>query len=212
MVHWILVKYIINTTIRYWILVKYLTNYTTMRYCFLRVKYRFYNFTMMRYWILVKYLTNFKTMWYSIQVKYLIKSKTTILQVWDIGYKSNISHFQKYKKRAWPFTNIYIQITNEFNANLIFHFYWKVTLFWTHGCKPIRPERWSIFQSDGMVNVFFQATIDFNGFSMVLKMLHHHHWMFSEGPTIAVNGFSMVFKIFRGNGQRWFGCPIEPKK
>ena len=24
-----------------------------------------------------------------------------------------------------------------------------------------RPQRWSIFQSDGMVNVFFQATIDF---------------------------------------------------
>ena len=38
-----------------------------------------------------------------------------------------------------------------------------------------RPRRWSIFQSDGMVNVFFQATIDFNGFSMVLIPLDHHH-------------------------------------
>ena len=38
-----------------------------------------------------------------------------------------------------------------------------------------RPQQWSIFQSDGMVNVFFQATIDFNGFSMVLTMLDHHH-------------------------------------
>ena len=42
----------------------------------------------------------------------------------------------------------------------------------------VRPQRWSIFQSDGMVNVFCQATIDFNGFSMVLTMLDHHHWMF----------------------------------
>ena len=39
----------------------------------------------------------------------------------------------------------------------------------------IRPRRWSIFQSDGMVNVYFQATIDFNGFSMVLTLLDHHH-------------------------------------
>ena len=60
-----------------------------------------------------------------------------------------------------------------------------------------RPERWSIFQSDGMVNVFFQATIDFNGFSMVLTTLDHHHWMFFEGPTIGINGFSMVFKILK---------------
>ena len=60
-----------------------------------------------------------------------------------------------------------------------------------------RPQRWSIFQSDGMVNVFFQATIDFNGFSMVLTTLDHHHWMFFEGPTIGINGFSMVFKILR---------------
>ena len=38
-----------------------------------------------------------------------------------------------------------------------------------------RPQRWSIFQSDGMVNVFFQATIEVNGFSMVLTTLDHHH-------------------------------------
>ena len=44
---------------------------------------------------------------------------------------------------------------------------------------------------------FFQTTIDFNGFSMVLTMLDHHHRMFFEGPTIGVNGFSMVFKILR---------------
>ena len=59
---------------------------------------------------------------------------------------------------------------------------------------------------------FFQATIDFNGFSMVLTTLDHHHWMFFEGPTIGINGFSDGFQNFEGNGQRWFGCPIEPKK
>ena len=41
--------------------------------------------------------------------------------------------------------------------------------------KLDRPRRWSIFQSDGMINVFFQASIDFNGFSMVLTTLDHHH-------------------------------------
>ena len=45
--------------------------------------------------------------------------------------------------------------------------------------------------------IFFQATIDFNGFSMVLTMLDHHHWMFFEGQTIGINGFSMIFKTFR---------------
>ena len=48
-----------------------------------------------------------------------------------------------------------------------------------------------------MGNVFFQATIELNGFSMVLTTLDHHHWMFFEGPTIGVNGFSMIFKILR---------------
>ena len=66
-----------------------------------------------------------------------------------------------------------------------------------HRSSGRRPQRWSIFQSNGMVNGFFQATIDFNGFSMVLTTLDHHHWMFFEGPTIGVNGFSMVFKILR---------------
>ena len=54
--------------------------------------------------------------------------------------------------------------------------------YWWQFCQSfylwtirVRPERWSIFQSDGMVNVFFQATIDFNGFSMVLTTLDHHH-------------------------------------
>jgi len=56
-----------------------------------------------------------------------------------------------------------------------------------------------------MVNVFFQATIDFNGRSMVLTLLHHRHWMFFEGPTIGVNGFSMVFKILRAMVNDGFG-------
>ena len=48
-----------------------------------------------------------------------------------------------------------------------------------------------------MAYVFFQATIDYDGFSMVLTPLDHHHWMFLEGPTIGFNGFSMVFEILR---------------
>ena len=42
-------------------------------------------------------------------------------------------------------------------------------------CDGTRPQRWSIFEGDGMVNVFFQATIAVNGFSMVLTKLDHHH-------------------------------------
>ena len=39
----------------------------------------------------------------------------------------------------------------------------------------IRPQQWSIFQCNGMVNIFFQATIDYDGFLMVLTPLDHHH-------------------------------------
>ena len=45
--------------------------------------------------------------------------------------------------------------------------------------------------------LFFKATIDFNGFSMVLTPLDHHHCMFLESPTIGFDGFSMVFEILR---------------
>ena len=41
-----------------------------------------------------------------------------------------------------------------------------------------------------MVNIFFQGTIDFNGFSMVLKILNHHHWMFLKAQPLV----SMVFR------------------
>ena len=51
-----------------------------------------------------------------------------------------------------------------------------------------------------MVNVFFQATIDYDGFSMVLPPLDHHHLMFLEGSTIGFNGFSMVFEILVNDG------------
>ena len=44
-----------------------------------------------------------------------------------------------------------------------------------HSTQPSRPQRWSIFQGDGMVNVFFKATIAVNGFSIVLTKLDHHH-------------------------------------
>ena len=50
---------------------------------------------------------------------------------------------------------------------------------------------------DWVMFFFVQATIDYDGFSMVLTLLDHHHWMFLEGPTIGFNGFSMVFEILR---------------
>ena len=91
-------------------------------------------------------------------------------------------------------------------------------------CKVLvqtRPQRLSIFQSDGLINVFFQATIGNHGFPMVLLPLDHHHWMFYLNVQtlvwiyiclaykygwhrcerffvdIGVNGFSMVFKILK---------------
>ena len=33
--------------------------------------------------------------------------------------------------------------------------------------NAVRPQQWSIFQSDGMINGFFQATMFFNGFDNV---------------------------------------------
>ena len=41
----------------------------------------------------------------------------------------------------------------------------------------------------------FLATINYDGFPMVLTPLDHHHFMFLEGPTIIFNGFSMVFGL-----------------
>ena len=32
----------------------------------------------------------------------------------------------------------------------------------------IKPQRWTIIKSNGMVNVYFQATVEYDGFSMVL--------------------------------------------
>ena len=51
--------------------------------------------------------------------------------------------------------------------------------------------------NNAMVNFSCEATINYNGFSMVLTPLDHHHWMFLEGPTIGFNGFSMVLAILR---------------
>ena len=62
-----------------------------------------------------------------------------------------------------------------------------------------------------MVNVFFQATIDFNGFSIVLTTLDHHHRMFFECPTIGINGLSVVFKILRAMVNDGLDVPLNLK-
>ena len=62
-----------------------------------------------------------------------------------------------------------------------------------------------------MVNVFFEATIDCDGFSMVLTPLDHHHRMFLEGPTIGFNGFSMVFEILRAMVNDGLHVPLHKK-
>ena len=60
-----------------------------------------------------------------------------------------------------------------------------------------RPQRWSIFQGDGMVNVFFRPPLP----SMVFQWFWQSWTItiecFLGGPTIGTNGFSMVFKILR---------------
>ena len=62
----------------------------------------------------------------------------------------------------------------------------------------------SFFSNDAMVMFFFQGTIANDGFSMVLLLPVHYHWMFFCWLTIDNNGFSMVFPKFRYVGQRWF--------
>ena len=66
-------------------------------------------------------------------------------------------------------------------------------------------------KTDRMVNVFFQATICSNVFSMVLPRLNHHDWMFFEGPTIGFSEFSMVFDILTemvndGRNDQGYSC------
>ena len=68
--------------------------------------------------------------------------------------------------------------------------------------------------------MFFQAIIEYDGFSMVLTPLDYHHSMFLDVPTIGFNGFSMVFEILRAmvndglevnNELQWFVCAIAQK-
>ena len=63
--------------------------------------------------------------------------------------------------------------------------------------RPSRPQRRSIFQGDGMVNVFFRPPLP----SMVFQWFWQSWTItiecFLGGPTIGTNGFSMVFKILR---------------
>ena len=62
-----------------------------------------------------------------------------------------------------------------------------------------RPERWSIFQGNGMAMVVFLQRWNRVGF----ENSHHHHRWFLAGSTIGSDGFSMVFPILGTNGSRW---------
>ena len=73
---------------------------------------------------------------------------------------------------------------------------WKaLQILCIHSC---RPQRWSIFQGDGMVNAFFLSpplpSMVFQWFWQRWTITIECFW---GGPTIETNGFSMVFKILR---------------
>ena len=53
-----------------------------------------------------------------------------------------------------------------------------------------------------MVNLFLKATIDLDGFSMVL--IFDIEYILRAQPIV----FQWFFKV---NGQRWFGCTIGQK-
>ena len=81
---------------------------------------------------------------------------------------------------------------------------WRLTM----ARFQLRPQRWSIFQGDGMVNAFFKSTIAVNGFSMVLTKMDHHHWMFLGGSNHWNQWFFDGFQNFEGNGQQWSILPF----
>ena len=72
-----------------------------------------------------------------------------------------------------------------------------ILLNYIYPLQCTRPQRWSIFQGDGMVNVFFRPPLP----SMVFQWFWQSWTItiecFFGGPTIGTNGFSMVFKILR---------------
>ena len=67
----------------------------------------------------------------------------------------------------------------------------------------VRPQRWSIFQGDGMVNVFFRPPLRsmvFNGFDKVGPSPLNVFW----GVQPLNQWFFDGFQNFEGNGQQWF--------
>ena len=131
----------------------------------------------------------------------IIHSDGTSMVKMFIIWKKRPAPFQNWLNDNGVFVESDIHQTVKFKSEVESEYTWV----------QFRPQRWSIFQSDGMVNVFFQATIEFNGFSMVLTTLDHHHWMFFEGPTIGINGFSMVFKILRAMVNDGLDVPLNLK-
>ena len=79
-------------------------------------------------------------------------------------------------------------------------------------CMPYRPQRWSNFELDGMVNGFCPSTIVFDGFSMVFVQLYHCHWMngFAAHHRHRWNGQWFLNKW--NDGQQWFWKRASAKK
>ena len=118
--------------------------------------------------------------------------------------------------------NVFVLTCSRLNFKELFITWTYITCHSAFQCDVALPEpeghgcpQSSVDHSDGQffsamewLMFFFQATIDYDGFSMFLTPLDHHHWMFLEGPTIGLNGFFNSFWNFEDDGQRWFACTI----
>ena len=81
---------------------------------------------------------------------------------------------QRRRRLANPDPNVCLQFRQTWTFSAFLQQCHLIRTF-AESNNPDRPQRWSIFQGDGMVNVFFLGTIAVNGFSMILTKLDHHH-------------------------------------
>ena len=93
-----------------------------------------------------------------------IVSTLSILSCWMLGLIQAVPLMSTWKQSC-KMSNFYTEkkpaFYPHFSCSLIFH--------------TDRPQRWSNFEHDGMVNGFCQSTIVVDGFSMVFVQLDHCH-------------------------------------